>query len=76
MLGIAASFPEAKQQTEERYRAFMNNIPAIALIKDKAGRILYINEPMSKIYKINFGDVQGKTWADWIPDEVAADSPS
>jgi len=61
-----------RQQTEERYRAFMNNIPAIALIKDKEGRILYINEPMSKIYKINFGDVQGKILADWIPAEIAS----
>ncbi len=60
-----------RQQTEERYRAFMNNIPAIALIKDSEGRILYINEPMSKIYKIKLEDVRGKTLADWIPAETA-----
>jgi sensor domain CHASE-containing protein len=42
-----------RQQTEERYRAFMNNIPAIATIKDRDGRFLYINEPMAKIYNIN-----------------------
>ena len=60
-----------RQQTEERHRAFMNNIPAIALIKDAAGRILYINEPMEKIYKIKFEDVRGKMLADWIPAEQA-----
>jgi PAS domain S-box-containing protein len=60
-----------KQQTEERYRAFMDNIPAIALIKDRVGRILYINEPMSKIYNIKFDDIRGKTLADWIPVEIA-----
>ncbi len=61
-----------RQQTEERYRAFMNNIPAIALIKDSQGRVLYINEPMARIYNIKFEEVQGKTLADWIPAEIAA----
>ncbi len=60
-----------RQQTEERYRAFMNNIPAIATIKDRDGRFLYINEPMAKIYDINLEEVQGKTLADWIPPEIA-----
>ena len=59
-----------RQQAEERYRAFMNNIPAIALIKDAEGRILYINEPMARIYKIKPEEVQGKTSADWIPAEI------
>jgi PAS domain S-box-containing protein len=60
-----------RQQTEERYRAFMNNIPAIATIKDRDGRFLYINEPMERIYKIKFEDVVGKNIADWIPAETA-----
>jgi PAS domain S-box-containing protein len=60
-----------RQHTEERYRAFMNNIPAIASIKDREGRFLYINEPMERIYKIKFEEVKGKTLADWIPVETA-----
>jgi PAS domain S-box-containing protein len=60
-----------RQQAEERYRAFMNNIPAVALIKDAEGRILYINEPMEKIYKIKFAQVRGTTLAAWIPLEAA-----
>ena len=60
-----------RQQTEERYRTFMNNIPAIATIKDRDGRFLYINEPMAKIYNINLGEFEGKTLADWIPPEIA-----
>jgi PAS domain S-box-containing protein len=71
MLGSLHLSQRLKQNAEERYRAFMNNIPAIALIKDKDGRIVYINEPMSNIYKIKFDDVRGKTLADWIPDEIA-----
>ena len=61
-----------RQQAEERYRAFMNNIPAIASIKDRYGRFLYINEPMSRTYKIKLEEVRGKTLADWIPAEIAA----
>jgi len=60
-----------RQQTEERYRTFMNNIPAIATIKDRDGRFLYINEPMARIYNINLEDVKGKTLAAWIPPEIA-----
>jgi PAS domain S-box-containing protein len=60
-----------RHQTEERYRAFMNNIPAIALIKDREGRIVYINEPMARTYNITFEDVRGKTMADWIPTGIA-----
>jgi len=61
------------QQVEQRYRAFMNNIPAVALIKDAEGRILYINEPMSRIYKIKLEEVRNKTQADWLPKEIAKD---
>jgi two-component system, sensor histidine kinase and response regulator len=57
-------------QTEERYRAFMNNIPAVALIKDREGRLLYINEPLSNAYKIKLDDVKGKPTGDWIPPEI------
>jgi PAS domain S-box-containing protein len=60
-----------RQQTERRYMAFMNNIPAIASIKDRDGRFLYVNKPMERIYKIKFEDVKGKTLADWIPVENA-----
>jgi len=56
------------QQTEERYRAFMNNIPAVATIKDREGRVLYINEPMARTFKIKLEDVRGKKLADWIPE--------
>jgi PAS domain S-box-containing protein len=60
------------QQVEARYRAFMNNIPAIALIKDKDGRIVYVNEPMARAYNVKFEDVKGKTAAgNWIPEDVA-----
>jgi two-component system, sensor histidine kinase and response regulator len=60
-----------KQNVEERYRVFMNNIPAIAVIKDSKGRIDYINEPMAKIFNIKLDDMRGKSVGDWIPREMA-----
>jgi PAS domain S-box-containing protein len=61
-----------RQQAEERYKAFMNNIPAIASIKDKDGQFLYVNDPMSKHYNIKTGDALGKTVAHWLPKDLAA----
>jgi PAS domain S-box-containing protein len=71
MLGSLQLSQKQKQNAEERYRAFMNNIPAIAVIKDSKGRIIYINEPMSKTFKVKLEEVQGKTVNDRIPEEMA-----
>src|SRR5580704_16179671 len=71
MLGSLQISQKQKQHVEKRYQAFMNNIPAIALIKDREGHILYINEPMSRTYNIRLEDLQGKVVADWIPEAIA-----
>jgi PAS domain S-box-containing protein len=71
MLGSLQLSMKQRQHAEERYRTFMNNIPAVAAIKDSEGHFLYINEPMSRTYNIKLEDVKGKTLADWIPAESA-----
>ena len=71
MLGSLDCSQKQKQHVEKRYQAFMNNIPAIALIKDREGHILYINEPMSRTYNIRLEDLKGKVVADWIPEAIA-----
>jgi PAS domain S-box-containing protein len=71
MLGSLQLSQKQKQQAEERYRTFMNNIPAIALIKDSEGHILYINEPMSRTFNIKLEEMKGKAVGDWIPEEIA-----
>ena len=71
MLGSLQLSQKQRQQAEERYRTFMNNIPAIALIRDSEGRIVYINEPMARTYNIKMEDIQGKSARnDWIPEEL------
>jgi PAS domain S-box-containing protein len=61
-----------RQRTEERTQAFLNNIPGIAVVKDKENRILYANEPMLKHYKTTFEAIQGKTLGEQLPADVAA----
>jgi len=70
MLGSLQLSQKQKQQAEERYRAFMDNIPAIAMVKDAEGRILYINEPLAKMYNLKLEDVQGKPIGGWIPAKL------
>jgi len=60
-----------RQQAEGRYKAFMNNIPAIASIKNREGLFLYVNGPMAKHYNIKSGDALGKTIAHWLPEDLA-----
>ncbi len=60
MLGSLQLSQKQRHLMEERYQAFMNNIPAIALIKDSQSRILYMNEPMSRTYNIKLEDVKGR----------------
>jgi PAS domain S-box-containing protein len=71
MLGSLQLSQKQKHLMEQRYQAFMNNIPAIALIKDSQSRILYMNEPMSRTYNIKLEDVKGQVLANWIPEEIA-----
>src|SRR6266851_3468751 len=71
MLGSLQLSQKQRHLMEARYQAFMNNIPAIALIKDSQSRILYMNEPMSRTYNIKLEDVKGQVLANWIPEEIA-----
>lgn len=59
---------QALQASEQRFVAFMNNSPAIAFIKDEAGRYIYVNQPLEHIYNT---DLQGKTDFDWLPQTTA-----
>jgi two-component system sensor histidine kinase/response regulator len=57
-----------KHQAEERHRAFMNHIPAIASITDEDGRYVYVNQPLSDTFNIRSEGLLGMTIGDWMPD--------
>jgi len=60
----------ALQESQERFRAFMNRSPAIAWAKDEDGRYVYLNETYKKEFNISLDDWQGKTDLSVWPPEV------
>ena len=44
---------EERQAIEERFHMFMNNIPAVAFVKDASGRFLYVNEMLGRVFNTN-----------------------
>ncbi len=56
----------------ERFRAFMDNSPAAAFLKDEDGRMLYFNDLIRRRFEIkDDADWIGKTDAELWPDDVA-----
>ncbi len=51
----------AQRESEQRFRAFMDNSPAIAFMKDAAGRRVYANLPYLKRFQRGAEEVIGKT---------------
>lgn len=63
----------ARTELEELFRAFMDDNPAVAWMKDSQGRYVYINETLQRIYQVKADDVLGRTDEDVLPSEVARD---
>jgi PAS domain S-box-containing protein len=41
---------EERRAIEERFHTFMDNIPAVAFVKDAAGRFIYVNEMLRRVF--------------------------
>ncbi len=60
---------EALRESEERFRAFMDNSPGIAWIKDEEGRHVYLSKAYETRFGVKLEDWRGKTDFDlWPPD--------
>lgn len=62
---------EALRESEERFAAFMRNLPGAASIKDLEGRYVYINEPCEKIFRKRTSEWLGKSDNEIWPAETA-----
>lgn len=62
---------EAARQSEERFKAFMDNSPALAFMKDEELRFIYVNKPFESNFKKSLADIQGKTDFDMWSEETA-----
>lgn len=61
-----------RDEVEARHRIFMNNLPAIAAIKDESGRYVYFNEPMARTFRLNLDHLERPVELAWLPPEIAA----
>ncbi|MBI3318813.1 MAG: PAS domain-containing protein [Candidatus Omnitrophica bacterium] len=57
--------------SEELFRAFMDNSPAVAFMKDEQGRYIYFNKPFGRRFNIQAAMGLGKTDLDFWPEETA-----
>ena len=68
---------ERRQQLQEirnhetRFQAFMNNSSMVAFMKDDLGRMVYINEPLSRKFDIPAEQWLGKTDEQVFPEHYA-----
>ena len=61
----------ALQESEARFRLFMDNSPTIAWIKDGQGRHVYMSRTCEARFRFRSGDWAGKTDAELWPPEIA-----
>lgn len=61
----------ALQESEARFRLFMDNSPTIAWIKDEQGRHVYLSRTCEARFRLRSGDWAGKADADLWPHEIA-----
>jgi len=62
---------DERRATEERFQAFMNNLPATAWAKDEQGRFTYVNKRYEECFHLPLTNLQGKTDFDISPPEAA-----
>ncbi len=56
------------RESDDRFKSFMDNSPAMAFIKDADGRFAYANRPLEQFFKLNKEEWEGKTDFDLWPE--------
>ncbi|TVP82149.1 MAG: PAS domain S-box protein, partial [Puniceicoccaceae bacterium] len=71
VIGMAIDISQQKQ-AEAQFQAFMKKNPALAWMKDAAGRYVYVNETFADAYRVTPESAIGKTDAALLPKAIAA----
>lgn len=59
------------RETQQMFESFMNHSPATAFIKDEAGRYIYVNQTLERIFDRPLKDYLGKTDFDFFSADMA-----
>jgi PAS domain S-box-containing protein len=62
---------EALRESEGRFRAFMDNSPSVAFMKDAGGRYVYSNTVYARVFRTRPEDLIGRTDFDQFPETIA-----
>ena len=63
---------ESELRTSEgRFASFMQNLPGVSFIKNRAGAYVFANSGWEKLFKLSFKASHGKTDDDLFPPEMA-----
>jgi PAS domain S-box-containing protein len=77
MVGVTLDITDRKrteialQESQELFQSFMNHSPIAAFIKDEAGRYLYANSWVERIYQRSQSELLGKTDFELLPPAIA-----
>ena len=62
---------KARRRSDRLFAEFMNNLPAVAWIKDVQGRYVYLNDAFKESFNARLEDWRGKTDRELLPGPVA-----
>jgi PAS domain S-box-containing protein len=62
---------QALRASEARFYSFMNHSPALAFIKDRDGRILYMNNTCEQVWGMSLAHCEGKLDCEFKPADEA-----
>lgn len=74
--GVITDITQRKQaerelkEKEDRFKAFMDNSPAVAFMKDPDGKYVYYNRPFQRLFQRGEENLIGKTDAELFPQDI------